>query len=131
MSLAPTDVMKRAREGAPSAGAASAGLPRQEGAMTEWLLRVFGILAYGFAVSNLFGAWWHDTSRLTLLALLLSESYALVLVLVARRAFARDLQAVSIAATVYAAFFFVLIDPRGTTHLVPEAVGLALQFAGL
>ena len=104
---------------------------RTEGVLTEWLLRAFGLIAYGLAVSNLARTWWQAPSRLTLLMLLVTEGYTLMLVLRARRAVARDLSPPAIAATLYAAYFFVLFDAGGTRHLVPEAVGLALQFAGL
>lgn len=98
--------------------------------MTEWLLRGFALLAYGFAVSNVALAWWADPSRWTLLLLLLIEGYTLLMVLIARPARMRDMAPLTVAATVYAAFFFVLLDPRGTVHLVPEAAGVALQLVG-
>jgi protein-S-isoprenylcysteine O-methyltransferase Ste14 len=60
-----------------------------------------------------------------------TEGYTLLLVLIARRASSRDTSVGAIAATVYAAFFFVLFDARGTTAFVPEMAGLALQLAGL
>jgi protein-S-isoprenylcysteine O-methyltransferase Ste14 len=101
-----------------------------EGRLTEWLLRAFALLAYAFAVSNLALAWWGDTSRWTLLLLLLIEGYTLLMVLVARPARLRDMAPLTVAATLYAAFFFVLLDARGTERLVPEFAGVALQLAG-
>jgi len=108
----------------------NAAAPAGEGRLTEWLLRAFALLAYGFAVTNLALAWRADPSRWTLLLLLLTEGYTLMLLLVARRAAVRDLSAVAVVATLYAAFFFVLLEPRGTTRLVPELIGVALQVAG-
>ncbi len=102
----------------------------REGRTTEWLLRGFALLAYGFAVSNLAGAWWGDPSRLTLLLLLLTEGYTLLLVMLARRASIRDMAPLTVLATMYAAFFFVLLDPRDTIRLVPEWGGVALQTIG-
>ncbi len=101
-----------------------------EGKLTEWLLRGFALLAYAFAVGNFARGWWIDPSRLTLLLLLLTEGYTLLLVLLARRANIRDMAPFSVLATMYAAFFFVLLDPRGTIHLVPEWSGVALQTVG-
>ena len=101
-----------------------------EGPLTEWLLRGFALLAYGFAVSNLATTWWGDPARLTILLLLLTEGYTLLLVLLARRASLRDLTPATIVATMYAAFFFVLLDARETTRLVPEWTGVLLQLAG-
>ena len=98
--------------------------------MTEWLLRGFALLAYGFAVSNLASAWWADHSRLTLLLLLLTEGYTLLLVMTARRASIRDMAPATVVATIYAAFFFVALDARDTTRLIPEAAGVLLQVLG-
>lgn len=105
--------------------------PPVEGCLTEWLLRAFAVLVYALAVTNLAHAWAADRSRWTLLMLLLTEGYTLALVLVARRASLRDMGPLSVVATLYAAFFFVLLDAQGTRRLAPEAVGLALQGLGL
>lgn len=102
-----------------------------EGRLTEWLLRAFGVLVYAVAVHNLAAAWWADPSRWTLLMLLLTEGYTLALVVVARRASLRDLSPIAVAATLYAAFFYVLFDVEGTRRFAPEAVGVALQTVGL
>jgi protein-S-isoprenylcysteine O-methyltransferase Ste14 len=104
--------------------------PMREGPLTEWLLRVFALLAYAFAVSNLASAWWANTTRWTLLLLLLTEGYTLLLVLIARRAQLRDMSPLTIAATMYAAFFFVLFDPHDTHRFIPETVGMLLQVMG-
>ena len=104
--------------------------PPRDSALTEWLLRAFGLLAYGFGVANLFQAWWSDPSRWTVLLLLVFESYTLLLVLIARRASARDASAMAMALTAYAAFYFVLIEPRDNTRLIAESAGVALQLMG-
>jgi protein-S-isoprenylcysteine O-methyltransferase Ste14 len=104
--------------------------PTGEGPLTEWLLRGFALLTYGFAVSILASAWWANQTRWTLLLLLLTEGYTLMLVLLARRAQLRDMSPLTIAATMYAAFFFVLFDPLDTQRLIPEAAGVLLQVMG-
>jgi protein-S-isoprenylcysteine O-methyltransferase Ste14 len=112
----------------PAVSAAQAAPGTQaEGRWTEWLLRAFALLAYGLGVGILASAWWAEPLRLTVLLLLLAEGYTLLLVLLARRASLRDMSPLSVAATMYAAFFFVLLDARDTLHLVPEAAGVALQ----
>jgi protein-S-isoprenylcysteine O-methyltransferase Ste14 len=97
---------------------------------TEAVLRAFALLAYGFAVRNLAMAWWADRTRLTLLLLLLTEGFTLILVLFARRAQQRDLKPLSLALNIYAAFSYVLFDPRATTSLIPELAGASLQICG-
>lgn len=104
--------------------------PPTESLRTEWVLRVFALLAYGFAVHNLAAVWWADRSRMTLLLLLLTEGVTLMLVLLARPARHRDASWVSVLLNIYAAFSYVLFDPRATTQLVPELAGASLQVCG-
>jgi protein-S-isoprenylcysteine O-methyltransferase Ste14 len=104
--------------------------PGGEGALTEWLLRVFAVAFYGWAVLGIGGAWWADTSRWSMLGLLLAEGYTLALVVTARRASVRDFTPLSVAATMYAAFFFVLLR-TDTIRFVPELVGVGIIALGL
>ena len=104
---------------------------RHEGALTEWLLRAFGLLVYGLTVSNLARGWWLDQSRWTLLLLLIIEGYTLALVLVARPALARDTSPLVVIGAGYAAFYFVLLDAAHTTHLIPETAGVILLATGM
>ncbi len=101
-----------------------------EGKLTEWLLRAFALPLFGFFVFQLGYAWWADTSRWTLLLLLLIEAYTLMLLLLARRASARDMKPMTVIATLYAVVFVVLLDVRDTQHLVPEWAGAILQTVG-
>jgi protein-S-isoprenylcysteine O-methyltransferase Ste14 len=105
--------------------------PKQEGEWTEWLLRAFAVLAYGLFVWNIAQHWIAEPQRLTLLGLLVTESITLFIVMFARKATLRDMAPLSIAATVYAAFFFTLLDVQGTRHFIPEWLGVTLQMAGL
>lgn len=109
----------------------TAARPAGEGRLTEWLLRAFALLVMGFVVVRWGHAWWSDTSRWTALLLLLAEGYTLLLVLLARRAIARDLSLAAMVATIYATCFSVLLDPQGTVRLAPEWAGAALQLAGM
>jgi protein-S-isoprenylcysteine O-methyltransferase Ste14 len=103
----------------------------RDSALTEGLLRLFAALTYGWLVWNIASHWWADTSRITLLLLLITESFTCALVLFARRAVVRDLSPAAMAATLYAAFFFVLFGYDDTRHLAPEWLGAVCQFAGL
>lgn len=103
----------------------------RDSALTEGLLRMFALLAYGFLVFNVARTWWTDPSRITLLLLLLTESFTLGLVLFARRAAVRDLSPLVMTATIYAAIFIVLLRYDNTTHLTPEWAGAGLQLAGM
>ena len=96
----------------------------------EWLLRGFALLAYGFAVVNLAALWWADRSRWTLLLLLLTEGFTLMLVLLARPARVRDATWAAVLLNLYPAFSYVLFDPRTTTQLIPELAGAAFQVSG-
>ena len=101
-----------------------------ETALTEWLLRAFALLLFGMAVFRMTAAWVADPTRWTLLLFILTEGYTLVLLLVARRALVRDLSPLAMAATLYAVFYYVLLDPSGTTRLLPESVGVGLMLVG-
>jgi protein-S-isoprenylcysteine O-methyltransferase Ste14 len=90
-------------------------------------LRSFAVLLLAFIVARWGHAWVNEPARLTLLLLLVSESYTLLLVLLARRASARDMSASVMFATAYAMGFMLLLEPQGTLRLVPEAVGVVLQ----
>lgn len=103
----------------------------REGRLTEWLLRAFALLLYVVLVANVARHWWADTSRYTLLLLLLTEGFTLGLVLFARRAVARDMSLPAIAATIYAVSFFALFGYADTERLAPEWVGASLLIVGL
>ncbi len=104
---------------------------RAEGRLTEGLLRAFALILMMYIVARWGYAWWIDSSRWTALLLLVSEGYTLMLVLLARRATHRDLTLLAMVATVYAVSYVVLLDPLGTSHLVPEWVGAALLLASM
>lgn len=112
-------------------GAAEELVAPRDSALTEGLLRGFALLLLGWFVWNVARTWWADTSRHTLLLLLLTESFTLGLVLFARRAIVRDMSPLAIIATVYASFYFVVFDYQGTAHLAPEWAGAALQLVGM
>jgi len=99
--------------------------------LTEALLRAVAVFGYGLAVSSFARAWWHETTRWTLLILMISEGITFVLIILARAAARRDLSPLSILATVYALCFFALFDTQHTVRLIPEAAGMSLQIMGL
>ena len=68
----------------------------RDGALAEWLLRAVALLIYGVLVWNVAVNWLADTTRVTLLLLLIAESLTLALVLFARRAVLRDLSPLAV-----------------------------------
>lgn len=105
--------------------------PLAEGPLTEWLLRGLALLLMAFIVLRWGHAWMLDPSRWTALLLLVTESYTLMLVLLARRATQRDLSATAMVATTYATCCAVLLNPQDTIRLAPEWIGVALQLASM
>jgi protein-S-isoprenylcysteine O-methyltransferase Ste14 len=105
--------------------------PAAEGRLTEWLLRAFAMVVLAFIVARWGYAWAIAPERWTALLLLVTESYTLILVLVARRALQRDLSIPALAATIYATCFVMMLQPQGTTHLLPEWAGAGLQLASM
>lgn len=104
--------------------------PKAENRLTEWLLRGFALAAYGSTVHNLALAWNADRSRATLLLLLATEGFTLLLVLFARSASQRDTRWSTLLLNVYAGLWYALVDPNATHRLVPEFAGATLQIAG-
>jgi len=110
---------------------AAATSPATEGRLTEWLLRGFALLLMGVIVFRWGHAWMIDHSRWTVLLLLVSEGYTLMLILLAHRAVQRDLSAVAMAATVYATCAVALLNDQDTTRLAPEWIGAVLQITSM
>ena len=102
-----------------------------EGRRVEWLLRAFALLAYGTMVAIVARHWWADTTRHTLLLLLVSEGLTLALIFFARRASHRDLSAAAMLSTVLALTFFLWFDYADTARFIPEWAGVALQVGGM
>ena len=111
---------------------ASAGgtIPRDSRLM-EGLLRGFAVVLFVWFIWNVARVWWSDTSRHTLLMLIVSEAFTLSLVIFARRALVRDMSVLSVFATCYAVFYFALLDVKNPLRLAPEWVGVVLQVAGV
>jgi protein-S-isoprenylcysteine O-methyltransferase Ste14 len=65
-----------------------------------------------------------------MLVLLIAEGYTLALVITARRATVRDFTPLSVAATMYAAFFFLLFR-TDTVRIIPELVAVGVQSVAL
>jgi len=108
---------------------AIAGRSRKD-ILIEWSLRFFAVFLYGVAVSNIVHALWVDPTRWTLMALLVTEGYALVLIVCARRSSQRDTSPVALVATFYSVFYYVFFDPGKTTALMPEFAGLVFYLVG-
>jgi len=98
---------------------------------TEWFFRSFAIAAYALVLWRMGDAWWQDTSRYSLLLLILTESFTMALVVFARRAMLRDASFVVIAASAFAYSAFIFFQFGGTTRVIPESVGAAIQLTGL
>ena len=105
--------------------------PPRDSALTEILLRTFALLGYGAFTSVIARNWWADTSRYTLLLLLISEGLTIVLLVFARRAVLRDATPVAIGVTVLALSFFLFFEYTGTLHLIPEWLGVGLLVCGM
>ena len=108
----------------------SEATPR-DSALTEILLRAIALMVYGTFVGVIAKYWLANTSRYTLLMLLISEGLTVALLLIARRAVLRDASPVAIAATALSLSFFLFFEYAGTTRLIPEWAGAALQAAGI
>jgi protein-S-isoprenylcysteine O-methyltransferase Ste14 len=75
--------------------------------------------------------WRADPTRMTLLLLVVAECFTLGLSLVVRVPMRRDWNPVALICALGASYYFLAIQLAPGTRLVPEAVGAALQIAGI
>ncbi len=112
-------------------------MPPTMGAMSrgnywvEYGLRLFAVLVYGSFLVIIGRTWLADTSRYTVLLLLLSEGLTVALILTARPAMQRDVSPLAIAATALALSFFLFFEYTGTLHLAPEWLGVVLMLSAV
>lgn len=104
---------------------------RNERAWTEWGLRSLLIVFYAWAVFNLGRGFVADTSRWTILALLLTEGFTLFLIIISRRAMTRDKSPLTTVATILAILPSAFFMPFGTSHYIPEWLGVGLTVLGM
>lgn len=100
-------------------------------ALMEFVLRGFALIVYGSFVAVIAKYWWVNPGRYTLLMLLVSEGLTVALLLFARRAVLRDASPLAIAATALSLSFFLFFEYSGTSRLIPEWAGAALQTCGI
>lgn len=86
--------------------------------------------ALGIFVVAAFEQWRLDTSRLSLLMLIMSESLTVGIVLFSRVALQRDWQPTAVIASFVASFFFLALKLEPGNALIAEGVGVALQITG-
>jgi protein-S-isoprenylcysteine O-methyltransferase Ste14 len=96
----------------------------------DWLFRALAIAIYCMAVSNITRALLLEPTRWTLMALLVSEGFTLILILCARQSLIRDASPVAVFAVVYSVFYYVLFDTGRTTPLIPEFFGVLFYIVG-
>ncbi|CAN5880267.1 isoprenylcysteine carboxylmethyltransferase family protein [soil metagenome] len=99
--------------------------------LVEWSLRLCAIAVYAVMIYGVASAWFADTTRYSLLMLMVSEAFTLGLILCARVAVRRDVSVITVLATVYSSCFFALFDNANALHLIPEWAAATLQVAGL
>ena len=100
-------------------------------AWVEWSLRLCAIAVYAVMIYGVATTWFEDTSRYSLLMLMVSEAFTLGLILCARIAVRRDVSVITVLATVYSSCFFALFDNANALHLIPEWAAATLQVSGL
>jgi protein-S-isoprenylcysteine O-methyltransferase Ste14 len=87
---------------------------------------LFGFFAY-LAIKH----WRADPTRITLLLLVVAESFTMGLSLVVRVPMRRDWNPVAFFCSVGATYYFLAVQLGPGVRIVPEAVGAALQIAGI
>lgn len=94
-----------------------------------WRLAASGLLARFWA--DVFALWALHPASPTLLALLLSETLTILLLLASTRPALRDLRPLAVAASLGATFHFLALDLGASRHLLPETTCTILMLTGL
>lgn len=99
--------------------------------MLEWAWRLgaSGLLARFWA--DVYALWRQQPASPTLLALLVSESLTILLLLAGKAPQSRDRHPAATAASLAATFHFLALDVQAQHHLLPEIMCTALMLAGL
>jgi protein-S-isoprenylcysteine O-methyltransferase Ste14 len=87
---------------------------------------LLGLFAY-LAIKH----WRADPTRITLLLLVVAECFTLGLSLVVRVPMRRDWNPIALLCSLGASYYFLAIQLGPGVRLVPEALGAALQIAGI
>jgi protein-S-isoprenylcysteine O-methyltransferase Ste14 len=109
----------------------SAQPPERRAMLEEAALRLLAVGAYGMLIYGVLTQWLAAPGRVTLVLLLVVETFTLGLIVFARRARVRDTSYVALLSTVFASFYFVLLSLTPGAHLLPETVAAVLQMMGL
>ena len=101
--------------------------------LLDLLWRLVSCVFVGYFIFGLLGAYAADKTRLTLIAIIISEVATIVVSLLSRRPMTRDWNPLVVVATAYATtLWFPLISVTTVTHILPEMPSLTLQgFAAL
>lgn len=97
----------------------------------DWALKLAACAALGYFIARAILAFLEDTSRVTLLLAIVSETATIGILLASRRPTRKDWHFVAVAATLYAVCIYPLcLDVTPGIKLLGERVGLAIQSAG-
>lgn len=102
-----------------------------ESLLTDILLRIYVAGAVFFFAAAAFSHWQANPGRITLLMIAVIETVTVGLIICSRRAQRRDWRPLSIVASCIAMFYFLFLNLAPGTHVIPEAIGVGLQIAGM
>lgn len=99
--------------------------------LVEGLLRAVAVLSYIYMLGGMTVNWWATHRPWSLMALMVTEGFTLLLILFAKPAIRRDASPVMVLAVVYSSAFFLLLEPQTGIRLISEEVSAAIQVASL
>jgi protein-S-isoprenylcysteine O-methyltransferase Ste14 len=112
--------------------------PMLEASAPDWgailvntVARAMTVLLMSFFVYAAMKQWLASPARVTLILLVISELTSVGVSLVSRSPKKRDWAPTTFICTVAATYYFLAVQLAPGIHLVPEAVGTALQVAGM
>ena len=106
------------------------GMPRREAAL-EGCLRIATALLLAVFAYGAIRQWLTDPTRVTLLLMVVAQCLTVALSLIVRVPARRDWSPVAIFSSLLGTYYFLALQLTPGVRIVPEAVGVGLQIAGL
>jgi protein-S-isoprenylcysteine O-methyltransferase Ste14 len=97
----------------------------------EMLIRATSAFLVGIFAYNAFNNWLADPTRITLLLMVVAECLTIGISLIARVPCRRDWNPVALLSSLVATYYFLAIQLTPGIRIVPEAIGVGMQIAGI
>ena len=91
----------------------------QHNSLWEWTLRLLAAAAVGIFWWKACQHWQHNDKQIVLLLFVFSETLTILMLLINHAPALRDWNPISVTSSLFATFYFLLLDPFGGEALLP------------